>query len=215
VAIDPNIRAALAGVLESARHAGFLGPGPVEPHLDHALAFAGLAAGPPDLAVDLGSGAGLPGLALALAWPASRWWLVEAQGRRAAFLRQAAGTLGVADRAEVVEGRAEALGQDPHRRGRADLVVARSFGPPATVAECAAGFLRMEGVLIVAEPPGGDPRRWPAAPLALLGLRADGSIATPSAFQRLRQVRPCPERYPRRVGVPGKRPLWVTGPESG
>ncbi len=145
---------------------------------------------------------------LALLWQRSRWTLIDARARRAAFLREAVGELELTDRVEVLGQRAEDAGRNPQRRGEADLVVARSFGPPAVTAECAAPFLRAGGFLVVAEPPGGAPERWPAGPLALLGLVPDKNRNAPVALQRLRQAQPCPTQYPRRPGIPAKRPLY-------
>lgn len=176
--------------------------------MDHALRYAQAVpagVGPGAVAVDLGSGAGLPALPLALAWPGSTWTLVEASARRVAFLEEATAALGIAERVQARQERAEDVGRDPAARGAADLVVARSFGRPAVVAECAAPLLRPGGALVVSEPPGGDDRRWPPSALARLGLEAEGLIA---GCQVLTQVRPCSEEFPRRVGVPGKRPLW-------
>jgi 16S rRNA (guanine527-N7)-methyltransferase len=185
----------------------------VEAHLEHAAGFAeavsrGCGGSVVD-AGDLGSGGGVPALPLAVALPGSRWVLIESGARRAAFLRQAVGRLGLDDRVSVVEERAEVVGRSPAQRGRLDLVVARSFGPPAVVAECTAPLLRVGGCAVVSEPPGGVPDRWPPEGLAELGMRAGATVTTASGtFQVLLQERPCPERYPRRVGVPAKRPLF-------
>ncbi len=204
--------------MEEARRLGLLGPGPVLPHLDHALGFGTAALGA-DMAssgwagagLDLGSGAGLPGLPLALVWPDSHWTLVDAGERRVEFLLGAVAALGVGDRVEVVEGRAEELAHDGRLRGGFDLVVARGFGPPAVTAECGAGFLAVGGQLVVSEPPGGRPDRWPATGLAPLGLELAGNVDTDGAsYQVLRQGTPCPARYPRRTGIPTKRPLFKT-----
>jgi 16S rRNA (guanine527-N7)-methyltransferase len=171
------------------------------------VAFASLVPEPPGRAVDLGSGGGIPGLVLAVHWPTAHWVLLDANERRIAFLRQAVAALGVGDRVDVVAGRAEVVARSPSYRATADLVVARSFAPPAVTAECAAPLLHVGGALVVAEPPGGAPDRWPAAGLALVGLMADGHVVDPS-LQRLRQSSPCPDRYPRRPGIPAKRPLF-------
>ena len=208
-------------MLAEARDLGFLGPGPVEAHLDHASGFVevvrGLTAGDrsggptawPERAVDLGSGAGLPGLPLALCFSGCSWLLVESSVRRAAFLRQAIHQLGIEERVEVAEERAEVVGRSPAWRGRFDVVVARSFGPPAVVAECGAPLLTVGGYAVVSEPPGGRPSRWPATGLGLLGMAPVAAVAAKGgAYQVLRQVDQCPERYPRRVGVPAKRPLF-------
>ncbi len=207
----------MLGVLEEARRRGFLGPGPVEVHLGHAAGFAAAVTraweSPADQslgrAADLGSGAGVPGLPLALLLPATRWLLVESSARRAAFLREAVRTLDLGHRVVVVEARAEDVGRRHSDRGRYDLVVARGFGPPAVVAECGAPLLGVGGQLVVSEPPGGDPGRWPAKGLALLGLATGPLVTTEGpAYQVLVQTGPCPSRFPRRVGVPGKRPLF-------
>jgi 16S rRNA (guanine527-N7)-methyltransferase len=195
-------------VLGKAKARGFLGPGPVGAQIEHSFTFTSLLPAAPRRAVDLGSGGGVPGLVLALLCPRSRWILIDAGARRAAFLREAVGELELSDRVEVLDQRAEDAGRNSQRRGEADLVVARSFGPPAVTAECAAPFLRTGGFLVVAEPPGGAPERWPARPLALLGLIPDKSRTAPVALQRLRQAHPCPPRYPRRPGIPAKRPLY-------
>lgn len=204
-------------MLEEARALGFLGPGPVEPHLDHAAGFAAVVeeeAGAgggwvPGRAADLGSGAGLPGLPLALHYGETAWVLVEVSVRRAAFLRAAVVRLGLGERVTIVEARAEVVGRDPAHRGQYDLVVARSFGPPAVVAEAAAPLLRVGGRAVVSEPPGGEPARWPAAGLATLGMRAGAGVqAGGAAYQVVVQASACSDRFPRRVGVAAKRPLF-------
>jgi 16S rRNA (guanine527-N7)-methyltransferase len=151
--------------------------------------------------VDLGSGGGVPALPLALAWPESRWLLVEANGRRARFLVRALHSLGLDARAEVRAVRAEVLGRDPAQRGRHDLVVARGFASPAVTAECGAPFLAVGGGLLTSEPP--DIRAWPEGALAALGLVPEGRRGS---VMVLRQEAPCPGRFPRRD--PRKRPLF-------
>jgi 16S rRNA (guanine527-N7)-methyltransferase len=195
-------------VLERARGYGFLGPGPVDAHIRHSLAFVRLIEQPPGRAVDLGSGAGVPGLVLAVHWPRSTWILLDANRRRTRTLDQAVEELRLGDRVEIRCQRAEDAGRDAGLRGGADLVTARGFGPPSLTAECAAPLLKTGGTLIVAEPPGGDPGRWPAGPLQQLGLVRANAIAKPAALQGLRQRDVCPDRFPRRTGVPAKRPLF-------
>jgi 16S rRNA (guanine527-N7)-methyltransferase len=219
--LGSSIPAPLLRVLESARALGFLGPGPVEPHIRHAVGFLALArrlsptATPntPALVVDLGSGGGLPGLVLAALWPACSVVLLEAATRRVEFLRRAIDQCGLGDRARTVHQRAEESGHEPATRGAYDGVVARSFGAPAVVAECAAPFLRQGGWLVVSEPPDSavgddDGQRWPAVALAQLGLVPEELVRGEFGFQVLRQNEPCPERFARRNGVPAKRPLF-------
>ena len=203
----------LTDLLRESRQRGFLGPGPVEDHLDHARAFAVAVPDAPRSAVDLGAGGGLPGLVLAaLTWPTTTWVFVDAQQKRTDFLREAVEALGLEDRVEVRTERAEVLGRDEDHRGRHDLVVARSFGSPPITAECAAPLLCVGGRLVVSEPPAADAAvRWPSSGLAELGLgpatsipAADGSVHLAAMVA----LQPCPERYPRRTGIPAKRPLF-------
>jgi 16S rRNA (guanine527-N7)-methyltransferase len=205
---------ALARVLERARALGFLGPGPVRPHLDHARALGGVVRAAlgryPAQVADLGSGGGLPGLVLAEMWPDAAVVLFESMRRRAAHLRQAVAELGCADRVRVVEGRAESAAHDPVHRERYDAAVARSFAAPAPTAEIAAGLVAPGGVLVVSEPPAPEPARWPPDPLAALGFGPAALAAAPAGthFAVLRKMSAAPDRYPRRPGMPGKRPLW-------
>jgi 16S rRNA (guanine527-N7)-methyltransferase len=228
--VTPAESAAVESVLARSRSLGYLGPGSVRVQMDHALGFAGGPVGPagvtPRRVLDLGSGGGVPGLVLALAWPDTEMVLVDAAARRTAFLGSAVADLGVAARVRVVRARAEAAGRDPALRGRFDVVVARGFGPPAVTAECAAPFLDVGGRLLVSDPPvesearsaaqdptcredaSETPDRWPAAGLDLVGLAVEGVWATPYHYRSLVLTRPCPDRFPRRDGVPARRPLF-------
>lgn len=197
---------ALVEVLERARRLGVLGPGPVLDHIDHAAGFVAAVDSLPagDVVIDLGSGGGVPGLVVAEARPELRLLLVDALERRCALLVEAVDRLGWRDRVEVVHGRAEDLGRGPLRASAA-AVLARSFGPPAVVAECAAPFLRVGGLLVVSEPPE-RPERWPVDGLAQLGLEPLGPAG--QGVRVLRQTAACPEAFPRAVGRPAKRPLF-------
>jgi 16S rRNA G527 N7-methylase RsmG len=160
--------------------------------------------------LDLGSGGGVPGLVLAGEHPTWRVVLLDSAERRCRFLRQVTTDLGFGDRVEVVEERAESAGRHPDRRDAFDVVVARSFGTPAVTAECAVGFLRLGGHLVVSEPPE-EPEassRWPEEALADLGLGpAQACGAEGFRFARLEKVR-ADDRWPRRVGIPAKRPRF-------
>lgn len=199
-------------MLQDAQAYGFIGPGCVDSQICRSLAFAAaygqLSPQSPPLAVDLGSGGGLPALPLVLAWSDSRWVLIESNHRRAAHLTRAVNHLGLDNRVSVRCERAEDTGRTEFR-ARAHLVTARGFGSPAPTAECAAPLLCLGGHLLVAEPPGGRPQRWDPDGLAKLGMQTSVAFRTPIALQALRQVRPCPTLYPRRVGTPAKRPLFT------
>jgi len=201
----------LRSTLERSRALGFLGPGPVEDHITHAERFAAAYRGePPARALDLGSGGGVPGLILAGMWPSTTWWLLDANQRRTSFLNAAVEDLGLQHRVQVIHGRAEVCAREDELRGRMNLVTSRSFGPPAVTAECATAFLCVGGSLVVSEPPGPDdgsasPSRWDAVGLAVLGMEPTEALA---GCQVIKQITLSPDRYPRRVGIPAKRPLF-------
>ena len=197
-------------VLERAKALGFLGPGAVSEHLEHAQAYEAACDGAfTGRAADLGSGGGVPALPLALAWPASTWVLIDRSERRAAFLEDAVRTLGISDRVQVRNEPAERSGRDLELRGQLHLVVARSFGPPGTAAECAAPLLALGGLLVVSEPPSPSTARWPTDELARLGLGPARLLTTSTGtIAVLEQRTPCPDRYPRTEGKPAKAPLF-------
>lgn len=204
----------VANALAQARAFGYLGPGPLQRHIDHARGFAdALAAagfGGPDsecCAVDLGSGGGLPGLVLMEWWAHSQWTFVDSNQRRMKTLVEILDVLAFATRASVRVGRAEEIGHDQELRSSFDIVVARGFAGPAVTAECGSGFLRLGGVLVVSEPPGVE-KRWPEKGLNRLGLRQQRVDRGDFRFFVARQERLTPAMYPRQIGVPAKSPLF-------
>ncbi|HEY2161889.1 MAG TPA: 16S rRNA (guanine(527)-N(7))-methyltransferase RsmG [Solirubrobacteraceae bacterium] len=208
---------ALAELLEHDEHAPSAVRDPraaVDVHLADALVALELAeVRAAEAIADLGSGAGFPGLPLAVALPQARLALVEANARKAAYLERAVKVTGLAA-VEVVNTRVEAW-----RDGLAacDLVVARALAPLPVVVEYAAPLLKMGGALVVwrgrsdaeAESAG-------AAAAEVVGLRAAAPMRVepfPGAEHRylhlMSKVRDTPDRFPRRPGVALKRPLGV------
>lgn len=204
----------LLEILTQARDQKFLGPLPLEAHLANGQGFVAVtrpllgSEQPHPLIVDLGSGGGVPSCVLIEEFSSARFALVERSTRRAAFLEAMAIQLGAEGRVSVVVQEAEDAARVPELEGMAAVVTARSFAAPAVTAECAARFLRVGGALVVSEPPD-DVQRWDAAGLAPLGLVIGERVHRHGAtFQILHQVGVPDERYPRRAGVPRKRPLW-------
>ncbi len=189
-------------LLEEARDLGFLGPGPVAFHVEHARAYLPALDGVVGSALDLGAGGGIPGLVLAAERPDLAWTFLDGMAKRTAFLTRAVDQLGLAN-VTVRTARAEEV---PDLRGRFAAVVARSFGAPAVTAECAAPLLEVGGRLVVSEPPEHEGDRWTGA--ATVGLGPATRLPGPPALVVLRQEVPCPPRFPRRTGIPAKRPLW-------
>jgi 16S rRNA (guanine527-N7)-methyltransferase len=200
----------LLDVLEESRALGLLGPGAVAGQLSHAIDLAEIVGEFSGRMLDLGSGGGLPGLVLFHRWSHATGVLLDAQRRRCEFLLRAVTTLGMSDRVEVRCGRAEVLARDAALRAGFELVVARSFGPPPVTAECAVGFLRAGGRLVVTEPPDSEvEHRWPSIGLAELGFRAAAPLREgETGAVRIDLEDEVDERWPRRDGVPSKRPLW-------
>lgn len=205
----------IRAVLVQARDIGLLGPGDVELHIQHARGFADLAGPPSGRVLDLGSGGGVPGIVLAQLWPDAELTLLDGSEKRTDFLRGAVGELGLAGRVQVEHARAEVAGHSPTLRGSFAIVVSRSFARPAVTAECAAGFLMSKGRLIVSEPPAmagelasESDQRWPSV-IPELGLAAtDTQVSHGYHFRVLTLVGVCEEKYPRRTGIPAKRPLF-------
>ena len=194
----------LAAAEGPAHSAGFLRfGGPGDPRVASGPA---LTAGEPvdldsdTIAVDLGTGGGVPGLVLATL-TLNRWILVDRGDRRCTFLRWAVRELGIADRVEVhaMDAASVARGE---LRGRAGLVTARSFAAPGPTAECAAPLLAPDGVLVVSEPPGDDSgawNRWVPEALDKLGIADIGGWRHGGAgYRAMRSTGTCPERFPRR-----------------
>jgi 16S rRNA (guanine527-N7)-methyltransferase len=208
--VDPGI----APLLQRSAHLGFLGGMPVQDQIDHALGFVSeveLALGRrPASVVDLGTGGGVPGLVLYSCWPGSHVVLLDGNQRRTEFLAAEVEGWGSSS-PEVVRGRAEELGRDERYRDRFEVVTARSFGPPAVVAECGAPLLGTGGILVVSEPPEqNDAGRWTKGELSELGLVPEVRDRFDDRFgyQVLRKYAETPDRYPRRIGIPSKRPLF-------
>jgi 16S rRNA (guanine527-N7)-methyltransferase len=195
---------ALVTVLAEARRLGHLGGESVDAHIAHARRFLAAVPDGTRSVLDLGSGGGIPGLVLASDRPEWNVVLLDRRSQRTDFLRRAVGRLGLHN-VGVVTGEAAVVAHHGEHRGCYDVVVARSFGPPAATAEAAAGFLRPGGVLVVSEPPEPHAGRWPADGLATLGLVPDDphSDEPPlEGFRRVRAARACPGTFPRRRPLP-------------
>ena len=164
--------------------------------------------------IDVGSGAGLPGVPLKIAFPETAVVLLEANGRKAAFLQGLVSTLELDD-VTVVRSRAEEAGRREDLREAFDLVVSRAVAPLEVLAELTLPFCRVGGVAIAQKGAdvGDELGRAGSAITILGGGKPRTHIVTPPGGDVARslvvtgKVMPTPDRFPRRPGIPAKRPL--------
>jgi 16S rRNA (guanine527-N7)-methyltransferase len=197
---------------------GFLGPREQERlwerHLNDAIGLAAIRRPTPgERWADLGSGAGLPGLPLAVAHRATSFTLIDAQRRRVEWIAATAAELGLAN-VTVVHARLEDYGRGPARQSF-DVATARALGPLPVVAELGLPLLKVGGHLLI---PRGQPARdeleQARTACAQLGGRIDGAIPNPSSpIDRvglvviMAKIAATSPRFPRRSGVPARTPL--------
>ena len=180
--------------------------------LDDSLVLLDFLPAGPLRVIDVGSGGGLPGLPLRLARHDLVLTLLEANQRKAAFLVQAAATLGLAD-VEVVARRAEEAGHDPRLREAFDFALARAVAPLPVLVELCLPFVAVGGRLLAMKTDAAAEVESAKAAIALLGGELAEIGAAASAARSLGQVvvvekvRPTPPGFPRRPGVPSRRPL--------
>ena len=163
--------------------------------LEDALAGAPLVERFDGAVVDVGSGGGTPGIPLAVALPERDVTLLEAQARKAAFLRRAAADFPNVD---VVRGRAEEQQSDTF-----GVAVAKALAPPPVAVEWCLPLVHLGGGVVLWVGPTVD-----AAAVSTVASRLGGALedAVPG-FLVVRKVTPTPPGFPRRPGVARKRPL--------
>jgi 16S rRNA (guanine527-N7)-methyltransferase len=164
--------------------------------------------------IDIGTGAGFPGLPLKIVRPSMRLTLLESVGKKARFLEHMVKTLGLRD-VDVVHGRAEELGRHAEYREMFDVALARAVAQMAVLVEYALPLLRIGGIFVAQKGAEVGEEVEAAQPaMRLLGgrlqeLRAVSlpGIGGPRHLVVVEKVDSTPERYPRRAGIPTKRPL--------
>ena len=165
--------------------------------------------------IDVGTGGGFPGLALAIALPRARLTLVDSVGRKVEAVRAMAAALGLGERVSLRCERIEKTGQAAACRGRFDWAMARAVASAPVVAEYLVPLLRPNGQALLYR------GQWStddqaALERALVPLRARCSLSQARDLPAGRGIRhaltltptgPCPRTYPRAVGLPSKQPL--------
>jgi 16S rRNA (guanine527-N7)-methyltransferase len=177
------------------------------PALDAAVAGAGVAV---PRVVDIGSGGGLPAVPIAICRPGVRVTMVEATGKKVAFLREAVRDLGLAN-ATAIHARAEEIARDLDHRAAYEIATARAVASLPALVELTMPLLRPRGVALL--PKGldlDDEIRAGEAAAREVGAEIRSAEVLPGGESRLvvvRKLRPTPERFPRRAGMPAREPL--------
>ena len=169
--------------------------------------------------IDVGTGGGFPGLAVAIALPQARLTLVDSVGRKTQAVQAMAAALGLADRVELRCERVELTGRHGHCRGRFDLAMARAVAAAPVVAEYLVPLLKPDGEALLYRGQWGESDREELdRALKLLQAkveRCEHRELPGGRGQRTALVvtanAPCPKTYPRAVGMPGKFPLGQSG----
>lgn len=168
-----------------------------------------LASGEAKSVIDVGSGGGVPGMPLSIVLPEVQFTLLEATGKKAQFLQQAAARLGLRN-VRVVNERAETVGRDrAQHRERYDAATVRAVGHLSVVAELAVPLVREGGfVLAVKGEKAAQEIAEAKQALHLLHARVTqqvrGATGTVVVIEKLRRT---PKAYPRRPGEPKRAPL--------
>jgi len=170
--------------------------------------------GAPCSLADVGAGAGFPGLPTKIVWPQADFTLMESVGKKCAFLEHMVRELGLGGVA-IINRRAEEVGQDQQHREHYDVVLARAVADLAVLVEYCLPLVRRQGLLVAqkGEDVESEIVRAERA-ISVLGgkLEKVKRVEVPgTALSRtlvvIRKVALTPPQYPRRAGVPGRRPI--------
>lgn len=170
--------------------------------------------GPPSRLVDVGAGAGFPGLVLKLVWPTAHVTLVESVHKKADFCRHIVQELGLKG-ATVLSERVEIVGQDPEYRQSFDLAVGRAVARMPILMEYLLPLIHSNGVAMAMKGETAHSETQAAEKaIHLMGGKLNKlvHVTLPGVVEErfivvVEKVAQTPEEYPRRIGVPAKNPI--------
>ena len=173
-------------------------------------------ANPPTRLVDVGTGAGFPGLPLKILYPNLQLTLVESVGKKAMFCQHIVRVLGL-DGVDVIQARAETLGQDPKHREAYDWAVARAVAQMNVLSEFLLPLVKVGGMMLAQKGESGPAEAQSAeGAMKLLGGRLKQvmqvnlpGVADDRFLVLVEKTAATPPKYPRKPGVPAKTPLPI------
>lgn len=185
----------------------------IEKHVEDSLKISDFLDLSSEKLVDIGSGAGFPGMIIAIAFPRADITLVESDHKKSQFLREVSRELGL-DNVEVICARVEELGQDASYRGKFSLCSTRAVASMNVLLEYGLPLLCPGGRLLLWKGRNYQQEIDQAQnALVILGGLLENVYRYTLMEERdraiviVRKEKPTPEKYPRRVGIPAKRPL--------